>query len=243
MANPIYPKPITLPTDAPSPIAQFTNTSGPMSYEAPQPINNTDPSGPVDFSQSSIGKNAVQSQNIAMPIGYDRQQSKPNDNGMSSLDKKFVTYGGAAEAGLGQTSAMTPNTDSSGALLQVAGATLGGAASGAVVGGVPGAVVGGLVGLVSGGINAWVGTHSARTQARKNEAINLAILKRQEALNAQQQANWETNRQDNLKQQALNNKTLANQSQWSAMEKGRQALNDMIAQDENLKQMLIERVR
>ncbi len=224
------------------------------------PINNTQPSGKVDFSNTQT----AQAQNIPMPIGGQTTQRNPYAmqstaadrpaNYPSPTEQMGRGYAAAGLAGLGAGGTVAPTTDSTDALMQVGGSTLGGAAQGALYGSIaggPGAVVGGavggLIGLVSGGLNAFVGTRSAREAKRQQEKINQAILARQDARYQQERADQEKyfniNRSDTLEQTRYNRKQDALASTWKAQEAARQALNDTISTDANFKKLLFSQVR
>lgn len=146
------------------------------------------------------------------------------------------------QAGLGAGSQVSATPDASDAALQVGGATMAGAASGALtgaaigaaggpIGAIGGAAIGGLTALVSGGLQAYLGVKASREANRKNERIQAAIQARQDARDAQMRA-------DTQEQTRYNRKIAALQSQWNAMQTANGYLNDLITKDQSIKQHL-----
>lgn len=238
--------------DAPaSPIAAFTSP-------APKPITNTDIVTSADAAQP-IGLDS----NIPVPAGANtwnpnRLQStaanKPTDY-LSPEARKMTGYANAGLGGFAAGSQIAPTADAGDAMLQVGGATVGGAAQGAIqgamVGGAPGALVGGAIGgltaLVTSGLNAWMGTSAARKQQRAQDKIRRDIQARDEARYQQarrdQEKYFNIERGDNMEKERYNRRLNALQSQWVAQQKAKDALNDTMAQDANLKHILVGDLR
>lgn len=249
------PKPYAAPGVDTSPIASFTSTGS-----TPQPITNVNPATsatPIDsFWQTDAGQ--AQKASLAGPIaapggfgsGWQKLQSteanKPTDY-LSPEARQALGYGNAALGGLSAGGQVAPTADAKDATLQVLGAGAGGAAAGFAAGGPWGAAIGGVAGLVSGGINAFVGTHSARTAQRKQDKIRADIQARDEARYQQSRADaqkyFDVQRGDTLEQERYNRQLSAVQSQWAAQERARAALNDSMAQDASLKHMLVGDLR
>lgn len=246
--------------DAPnsSPIADFTSTE-------PKPLNtdiatSADAAKPINhFSQTAYAQNQGMGQNIAMPIGHggfgyggygyglqSTNADKPTDY-LSPQARQMVGYGNSALGGVAAGGQVAPTADAGDALLQVAGAGLGGAAAGLATGNPLGAAIGGITGLVAGGINAFVGTSAARKQQRQQDKIRRDIQARDEARYQQarrdQQKYFDVERGDNLEKERYNRRLTAAQSQWAAQDRARSALNDVIAQDANFKHMLVGDLR
>lgn len=250
------PQPYAAPGVDANPISNFTSTPG------PQPINNTTIATSADtapinsFWQTGAGQaQKANNQNIAAPIGstnpwmpkmQSTQADKPTDY-LTPEARQMTGYGNAALGGVAAGGQVSPTADTGDALLQVAGAGVGGAAAGFAAGGPVGGVIGGIVGLVSGGINAYVGTHAARKKQRKEDKIRQDIQARDEMRYQQarrdQQKYFDVQRGDDLEKERYNRKLTAAQSQWAAQERARAALNDSIAQDANLKHMLVGDLR
>ncbi len=237
-----------------SPIANFTSTS-------PKPITNTDIVTSADSAQP-INFDS----NIPVPAGANRYDpnrlqstaaNKPTDY-LSPEARKMTGYANAGLGGFAAGSQVAPTADSGDAMLQVAGATVGGAAQGALAGaaigamGGPvtmlgGAAIGGLTALVTGGLNAWVGTSSARKQQRAQDKIRRDIQARDEARYQQarrdQEKYFNIERGDNMEKERYNRRLTALQSQWAAQQKAKDALNETMLQDQNLKHMLVGDLR
>lgn len=239
-----------------SPIANFTSTS-------PKPVTNTDIITSADAAQP-IGYDSISSAtNIPVPAGANRWNpnqlqstaaNKPTDY-LSPEARKMTGYANAGLGGFTAGSQIAPTADSGDAMLQVGGATVGGAAQGAIagamVGGAPGALVGGAIGgltaLVTGGLNAWMGTSAARKQQRSQDKIRRDIQARDEARYQQarrdQEKYFNIERGDNMEKERYNRRITALQSQWAAQQKAKDALNETMLQDQNLKHMLVGELR
>lgn len=248
---------------ASSPIANFTTASKPIATNT-DTLTSADMnfSGAKDSAIPSSGAGTSNGNNIAAgTFGYyngalfsaanrgslqNSGADKP-ENYLSPEARKYMGYGNAALGGMAAGGQVQATTDSNDAVLQTVGAGIGGAAAGFAVGGPVGAAVGGVAGLVSGGINAYVGTHSARKEQRKSDKIRAQIMAKEEAryqqARADQKEYFDISRSDNQEQARYNRRMAAVQSTWQAQEAARRAMNDAIAQDASLKQMLTQEVR
>lgn len=177
---------------------------------------------------------------------------------------KAVAPVGAASAGLAAGSRVTPTTSAESAVLQTAGAGLAGAASGALAGSVipglgtaTGAVIGGLVGLVSGGIQSYIGLKEARKQRRELDTQNREVRRLNEQarqdylrevafsqkINLRQMGLAERAQGFNEQQSLLTNRENAIQQRWGVLDQSRQLLNNLVSNNQQLKNVFIQQAR
>lgn len=206
------------------PVGSFTHQ--PAIFPSPAPSDYTKPGSPFGPPMPFLGPGETSP--------YQNPNFAQNQQSQKALGALMPV-----QAGLNAGAAVTATPRASDAILQTAGAAAAGAAQGAAVGSVVpgigtgvGAAVGGFVGLVSGGIQAFTGLRAARDQARKEERMQRDILARQAARDAQARADAQENMRYNRRVAAL-------QSNWAAQQEAGRRINEMMDQDQELRQLFI----
>ena len=154
-----------------------------------------------------------------------------------------VAAASAAMSGLAAGRQVSATPEASDAIFQTAGATLeglgGGALAGAAIGaaGGPigalgGAAIGGLTALVSGGLQSYMGLKASRRERRKQERLNKAIERKNNAILASQRA-------DALEQQGYDRRLAAIQGNWAAIQNAKAQMDNIISRDAALRQKFI----
>lgn len=238
IANPGNTKPSvgTLPMPAlTDPVGSFTHQ--PAAFPSPAPADYTKPGSPFE---------------APMPLlrpGETSPYQNPS-HAQNQQSQKFLSYAMPVQSGLNAGSAVTATPNAADATLQAAGAGLSGAAGGAMtgamigaaggpIGAAGGAAIGGLVGLVTGGIQAYTGLRAARDEARRAERVARDIQARQDARDAQARADAEQARADGQENMRYNRRMAALQSNWSAVQEAGRRMNEIMSEDESLKQLFI----
>jgi len=156
----------------------------------------------------------------------------------------------AGMAGFQAGSSTVPTTSSTGAVMQTIGAGISGAAAGGMVAGPYGALAGGLVGLVSAGIQQFFGLKEARSNRREMDKQNREIKKLNEQARQDMLKQVEFNQKFQIaelgsrdKQNMMVNRQNAIQQKWNVLSDMRGRMNQLVASNENLKNMFINRAR
>lgn len=172
----------------------------------------------------------------AKALVKEQQQEKPT---YRPQDLKTLGYVAPISAGLGAGNSVVPTTNAAEAVADTVTAGLAGAASGAAtgaaigsIGGAPGALVGagvgGVVGIVSGGIKSYLGLRAARRARRYQERQNALIQAKNDAREKQ-------SREDAVSNMSYNRRVQAVQSQYNAQVQTMNMINELIGQDQNVK--------
>jgi hypothetical protein len=203
-------------------------------FSAPVGISNT-PDNPVSLTTGLQGVSPLGSQsdnNLSTnPVGAKRT---PADNTVLGIAAPISAGLGAGEA------AATPTVDSGQATINAVETGLAGAATGASAGaaigaggGPVGAAVGGVVGLVAGGVNAYFSVKNARAQKRQEAALIAKAQARQDARDAQA-------RQDAIGQLAYNRRQTALQNLHLAQQNALSNMNDILKNNQDIKDKFIK---
>jgi len=184
-----------------------------------------------------------------LPAQFQSAPEAPTDTGPSANQKALSVVAPIA-AGFGSGSQVQPTVNAPSAVMQAVGSGVSGAATGAALGSVipglgtaVGAGVGGLVGLVSGGIQSYFGLQDARASKRAQERAIAKIQKQNDDAIAYTKQQNALARSDTQEQLRYNRHQAALDSQMTAFKSVLALLNNGITQDQNMKELFIQRGR